>query len=108
MTKKTTNNIEMVEIQNDVDKLKETLTDIKLQIVATNVELVAIKKEVEGLKGELIGLRTMTQLLEKDLRNGIENLQRELAPFQRIFNIVGGLLITAVVGAILALVIKSQ
>lgn len=91
----------MVEIQNDVDKLKETLTDIKSQIVA-------IKKEVEGLKGELIGLRTMTQLLEKDLRNGIENLQRELAPFQRIFNIVGGLLITAVVGAILALVIKSQ
>lgn len=100
--------IEIVELQNECEKVKETLTDIKLQIVATNVELVAIKKEVEGLKQETGAIRVTMQLSEKDLKYAIEKVTNDISPIKKIGALVGTLALTAIVGAILASIIVKQ
>jgi hypothetical protein len=86
--------LELQDLTNQCDSLRGVTTDLKEQIKAANVELVAIKLET-------INLRIET----KDLRFAIELLKENLKPLQRFYLLASGLVATAVIGALLALVI---
>lgn len=86
--------LELQDLTNQCEQLRNTLADLKDQVKATNVELVATKLEVNRLGVEIIKLGNLIDLLKESIK-----------PLQRFYVLASGLVATAVVGALLALVI---
>jgi len=86
--------LDMQDLHNQCKSLRMSVNDLKDQVKATNVELVAVKVEIANLKTEA-----------KDLRFSIELLKEGLKPLQKFYTLSSGVIITALVGALLSLVL---
>jgi peptidoglycan hydrolase CwlO-like protein len=74
-------------LQNQCDALRLTVTDLKDQVKATNVELVKVNLEISRLN--LV----------------IELLKEALKPLQKFYSLSSGIIVTALVGALLSLIL---
>lgn len=107
MKDKLPTDLEMQNMNNQVEQLKNTITDLKDQIKITNIDLANVKKELESIKLEIIELKGTLKYMEKDFVNMVEDVKKDFAPIQRIATIISGIIVTALVGALLALILKS-
>jgi outer membrane murein-binding lipoprotein Lpp len=82
------------DLNSQTTQLREAVNGLKEQIKAANVELVKVNLEVINLKIEA-----------KDLRASIDLLKESLKPLQRFYMIASGIIITAIIGALLTLVL---
>lgn len=98
---------EAEELEVELMRVRDNIVDLREQVKAVKIELVEVKLNVDKLKDETKELRSMNAILKLEITNSIELMKTENKPIMNFFKIASGLVITAIVTAILALILKN-
>lgn len=98
---------EIIGLNQEVVRLKEIVIEVKDEIKSVKLELISVKTEIVDLKLEAKDIKNIIEVQTEKLKSGVEDVEDKMSVFSKYGYAINIFLILAVLGAVVALVMKQ-